>query len=110
MTKTIRVWAIYYKVRCNSDDSWKKNNWTGPCGVYMRGLTDDSFLLNCLSRRPFFFRTRALARQKAKEMSTKSNLTWVWCKHTVRPFILTWDLAKETKNDKTTNRNTKICT
>ncbi len=91
MTKSRQVWAIYYKVRVNSKDSWRGHEWVGPCGV---GITmremNNSFVYNCLSYRPFFFRTRRLARRRAKELDAKSNRTWVWCKHTVRPLTLSW--------------------
>ena len=89
MTK--QVWAIYYTVRANSNDSWSKN-WTGPCGVgvTMRIEINNSFLLDCLSHRPFFFRTRALARQRAVWLLRERNTTWNWVKYTVRPLILSW--------------------
>ena len=89
MIETKRVWAIYYKVRITSNAPWCKE-WVGPCGIFAARTTEDRYLQDCLSGRPFFFRTRALARQRAKELSIESNQTWVWCKHTVRPFILTW--------------------
>ena len=90
MTKSRRVWAIYYTVRVNRNTSWCKN-WVGPCGVgiAMKDMKD-SFLWDCLSYRPFFFRTRWLARRRAKELDAKSNISWVWCKHTVRPLTLSW--------------------
>ncbi len=91
MKKQVQVWTIYYKVRINSNDSWRLHEWVGPCGV---GITTrvglSSFDFDCLSGRPFFFRTRALARQRAKELSSETNKIWVWCKHTVQPLILSW--------------------
>lgn len=91
MTKTIRVWAIYYKIRCSSSESWRKYDWIGPCGVHITGRTAiNPYLCDCLSGRPFFFRTRALARRRAKELIKHKNITWFWYKRTVRPFILTW--------------------
>lgn len=90
MNRTIKVWAIYYTVRANSNDSWSRE-WTGPCGI---GITirkmKDSFLWDCLSYRPFFFRTRALARHRAKELALGANITWHWIKYTVRPLTLSW--------------------
>jgi len=90
MSKPMRVWAIYYTVRANSKDSWGKK-WTGPCGVgvAMKDIKD-SFLWDCLSYRPFFFRTRALARLQAKKLHIEHNRTWDWVKYTVRPLTLSW--------------------
>ena len=90
MTKSRQVWAIYYKVRVNRNSSWCKKL-VGPCGVGIAARTiKDSYMYDCLSGRPFFFRTRILARQRAKELTADSNQTWVWCKHTVRPLTLSW--------------------
>ena len=88
MSKTRKVWAIYYAIRVNTDAPWC--SWVGPCGagVTHRHLSYDT--IKGLMGRPFFFRTRALARQRAKELSLEENKTWVGVKHTVRPFILTW--------------------
>lgn len=90
MTKTRKVWAIYYTIRVNSKASWVPD-WVGPCGV---GITHranlSSYDYDCLSYRPFFFRTRALARQRAKELTFQANKNWKWCKHTVRPIMLSW--------------------
>lgn len=88
MTKNRRVWAIYYTVRVNRNTSWCKD--VGPCGIFAARTTVDKYIQDCLSGRPFFFRTRALARQRAKELDAESNKTWVWCKHTVRPIMLSW--------------------
>ena len=85
-----RVWAIYYTVRVNSDAPWKKE-WTGPCGVGVVAKDIlDSFLMNCLSHRPFLFRTRALARHHAAVLAREKNRTWTWVKYTVRPITLSW--------------------
>jgi len=92
--KTRRVWAIYYKVRMNSEDSWNRHEWIGPCGVGVTGRNLILFITDCLSGRPFFFRTRALARQKAKELNLKRNISWNWIKHTVRPINLSWEELK----------------
>ena len=93
MKKQRRVWAIYYKVRLNSNDLWRKHEWVGPCGVYI--MNDFlSFIQDCLSERPFFFRTRALARQQAKELSEKRNISWNWIKYKVEPFTLSWEKSK----------------
>ena len=95
MTKTRRVWAIYYKVRSNSNDSWRRHEWVGPCGV---GVTmrefSNSFVYNCLSYRPFFFRTRALARLRVEDLDAEKNQTWHWVKYTVRPLTLSWKELK----------------
>jgi len=89
--KSIPVWMIYYKVRTYPDASWRRYEWMGPCGV---GITrrdmNDSFLYDCLSGRPSFYRTRALARRRANELEAEANKMWVRCKYTVRPFILSW--------------------
>lgn len=90
MTRSKRVWAIYYTVRVSSNAPWGKE-WTGPCGVGVVAKDMlDSFLWSCLSHRPFFFRTRALARQKIKELAQKKNINWTWVKYTVRPITLSW--------------------
>jgi len=67
----------------------------GPCGVYVV-VTDDfsPYVFNCLSNRPFFFRTRSLARQRAKELFQMRNITWKWVKYKVEPFILSWEKSK----------------
>ena len=90
----MRVWAIYYTVRRNSSDKWDKD-WTGPCGVYLMGDGFNTYQRDCLQGRPFFFRTRALARQKAKELNKERNANWKWVKYIVRPIELTY---KELKN------------
>ena len=90
MKTKVRVWAIFYKIRLNPNDSWKRHQWVGPCGMYLVGGDFLPHLEDCLSGRPFFFRTRALARQKAKELNLKKNRSWKWVKYTVRPFILSW--------------------
>ena len=90
METKVRVWAVFYKIRLSPSDSWKRHKWVGPCGVYLAGEPPSSYFEDCLSGRPFFFRTRALARQKAKELNLKRNLTWKWVKYTVRPFELSW--------------------
>ncbi|ODS36154.1 MAG: hypothetical protein A7316_10250 [Candidatus Altiarchaeales archaeon WOR_SM1_86-2] len=84
----MRVWAIYYTVRVNSNAPWCK--WTGPCGVY--GLIGDisPYMKKCLSGRPFFFRTRALAIEQAKRRDKELNKTWKWVKYQVRPLELVW--------------------
>jgi len=88
--KTKRVWGLYYTTRANSMSRWERNDWTGPCGVYIVGRELPGFYLNCLSDRPFFFRTRTLARQKVKELTKKTNVSWQWVKYTVRPITLSW--------------------
>ena len=88
MIKTRTVWTIHYAVRANSHAPW--SSWTGPCGVGITHGDLSSDIINCLSGRPFFVRTRALAGQRAKELSLEYNKTWEWVKHTVRPFTLTW--------------------
>lgn len=85
-----KVWAIYYKVRGSSKDSWRRHEWVGPCGVGVIQRDIDLHFYECLLGRPFFFRTRALARQKAKELMEEKNITWFWVKYTVRPFTLSW--------------------
>ena len=91
MNKSKRVWAIYYTIRVNSDTPWSEN-WVGPCGIHIIPTMDfSSFGVACLSDRPFFFRTRALARQRAKELSELKNITWKWVKYQVRPLLLTWE-------------------
>jgi len=88
---SITVWTIYYKIRMNADDSWRRHEWCGPCGMGMvwRNM-HKSLLYDSLMSRPVFFRTRALARQRAKELDVQLNNTWIWCKHSIRPFILSW--------------------
>ncbi len=91
MTKSRRVWAIYYTVRVNRNTSWCKK-WVGPCGVgvIMKIEIHNSFLQDCLSHRPFFFRTRALARLRVVRLLREKNITWNWVKYTVKPITLSW--------------------
>ena len=89
METKVRVWAVFYKIRLSPSDSWKRHKWVGPCGILL-GYNTSPFIDDCLSGRPFFFRTRTLARQKAKELNLKKNHRWKWVKYTVKPFILSW--------------------
>lgn len=92
MREQRRVWAIYYTVRVTSTDSWNYE-WIGPCGIFLMeaGNEISSYYTGCLTSRPFFFRTRALARQKAKELARKKNVSWKWIKFAVRPITLSWN-------------------
>lgn len=93
MKKQRRVWAIYYKIRLNSDDSWRRHEWVGPCGVYIKeGFSP--FIQDFLCGRPLFFRTRASARQITKELSERKNISWNWIKYKVEPFTLSWEKSK----------------
>ena len=93
MRKQRRVWAIYYKIRLNASDSWRRHEWVGPCGIFL-GYDIPLFIENCLSGRPLFFKTRALARQQAKVLHRKENVSWHWVKYKVEPFILSWEKSK----------------
>lgn len=90
--KTKKVWAIFYRIRVNSNSKWCK--WVGPCGVFLLGFPSSKVLTDILRGRPFFFRTRKQAREMAKELDQKSNITWTWVQHTVRPMKLTYEEIK----------------
>ncbi len=98
--ETKRAWAIFYRIRISSKSKW--GSWIGPCGIYAMRLSveKDSFgccpinpkMSKCLSGRPFLFHTRKQARDRAKELDKRSNLTWTWTHHTVRPVKLTYEV------------------
>ena len=91
--KTIRVWCIFYRIRVSSDSKWL--DWIGPCGIgilFSHSLFIGEELTNALQGRPFFIRTRKQARAIAKEIDEKSNITWTWIQHTVRPIKITYEV------------------
>jgi len=90
--KSKKVWAIFYRVRSSSISKWTK--WTGPCGIYVVQPTAPPEIIMALRGRPFFFRTRRQARNTAKKLDQKSNITWTWVQHTVRPMTLTYKMRK----------------
>ena len=97
--KTKKAWAIFYRVRVNSKAKW--GHWIGPCGIYAMRFSQDkdpiltSKMTDYLAGRPLLFRTRKQARDRAKEIDAKANLTWTWVRHTVRPIQLTYQELKK---------------
>lgn len=91
--KKVRVWGIFYRIRCSSTDKWSKN-WTGPMGVFALTSPIDKDLKDYLSGRAFFFRTRKQARTEAKKQDEHSNRTWTWVQHMVRPIKLTYEVIQ----------------
>lgn len=85
----MRVWGIWYTIRCSSSDKWV--SWVGPIGVYSIDLGFSPGAKGCLGGRPLFFRTRKLARDCAKNKAKARNLTWTWVKYQVRPLRLDWE-------------------
>lgn len=90
--KTKKVWAIFFRIRVTQNSKWCK--WCGPCGVFTLLFRPSKVLTDILQGRPFFFRTRKQAREKAKELDQKSNFTWTHVQHTVRPMRLTYEEIK----------------
>ena len=89
---TKRVWCIFYRIRINSNTKW--SGWCGPCGIYALDYSCSKRMTNSLRGRPFFFRTRKQARDMAKELDLKKNITWTWVQHTVRPVNLTYKVLQ----------------
>jgi len=87
----MKVWGIWFAIRVNSVAKW--GNWHGPIGVHVIKFVPQE-IKDVLPHRPFFFRTRKQAREHAKKADVKSNKTWVWIKHQVRPIELTWQECK----------------
>lgn len=83
------VWAIQFKSKWGG--TW--SDWTGPVGPFYlesrRTISGD--LLDAMSHRPFFFRTRRQAREEAAIHTGK----YVKCR--VLPYTLTWEKRKEQK-------------
>ena len=96
--KSKRAWGIFYRIRVFSKSKW--GSWIGPCGIYaMRFSQDEKQLLTSemtdyLAGRPLLFRTRKQARDRAKEIDAKANLTLTWVQHTVRPIKVTYEVLK----------------
>ena len=79
----MKVWCLYYTIKIG--DEWLKG-WNGPCGIYATSFrTINNY--DCLRGRPFFFRTRKLAREEAKKMKKEN------AKYRVVPFELKWKRA-----------------
>ncbi len=86
--KTKKVWAIFYRVRSNSHSKW--SGWAGPCGIHVVLPISPSELVETLSGRPFFFRTRKQARAAATKLGKEKNITWTWVQYCVKPAELTY--------------------
>lgn len=89
MSKSLKVWSIYYRVRSHSRGKWTK--YIGPCGVHILHITLPCEITDALRGRPFFFRTRKLARDMVKKLYDEKNTTWKWVQYTVRPIKLTYE-------------------
>jgi len=91
--KTVRVWGIYYKIRVSPKSKWTKQ--VGPVGVFaLSNMFQNKELVDVLRGRPFFFRTRALARNAVKELNEICAESWQQCaKYVVRPIELCWKEA-----------------
>ncbi len=74
----MRVWGLYYKLL-----DFPKSRWTGPCGVFCVSFKTQQNT-DIVSGRPFFFRTRKLARLEAEKL-TGNRVTYK-----VESFELTW--------------------
>ncbi len=90
--KTQRVWSIFYRVRASSASKWC--TWVGPCGIFALPQIFHTKITNAMQGRPFFFRTRKQAQAVAKELDEKSNSTWTWTQHIVRPIKLTYEVIE----------------
>jgi len=105
--KTVRVWGIYYKIRVSPKSKWTK--YVGPVGVFaLSNMFQDKELVEVLRGRPFFFRTRALARKAAKELNEICAESWQQCaKYVVRPIELGWkSVGKKAEADQTQSPQT----
>lgn len=89
--KKQRVWGIFYRVRTSSHSKWC--NWVGPCGIHILPFTLVCEIADALRGRPFFFRTRKLAREMIEKLNEK-NRTWPWVDYSVRPIKLTYEAIK----------------
>lgn len=86
--KKQKVWAIFYRIRTSSHSEWC--NWVGPCGIHILPLTLPCEIADALRGRPFFFRTRKLAREMIEKLIKEKNTTWIWVNYCVRLIELTY--------------------
>jgi hypothetical protein len=98
MKKQTIVWGVEYRFR---KKWWEKycgtkwcSIWTGPIGVYERvPSTTNEYWYNEIAGRPYFFRTRKLARNWVKKRYPKGSS----CQGRVKKYVLTWESVEETK-------------
>jgi hypothetical protein len=88
--KTKKVWGLFYRIRVSPNSKWSKM--TGPCGIFTLPNKLDREIADALQGRPFFFRTRKLARAMATKLDKEKNITWTWVEYTVRPIKLTYEV------------------